>query len=799
MEGMFAVQAVMGLVDNITGPLRKIKGQLDATGQGSDRLSVRMGKLAKAMLPIAIIAGLIAGSLGVCVGSTLETQKALGELASVGVTDMQALASAAEEFSGQWAGTTKAEFISAAYDIKSGISSLTDTGVAEFTKLAALTGKATKSTTAEMTSLFATGYGIYKELYADLSDMQFGEVFSAGIAASVKNFKTTGSGMAQAISTLGATATTAKVPLAEQLSILGMLQATMTGSEAGTKYRAMMQAAAIAGQKLGLQFMDSNNQLLSMPEILTTLQRKYGATLDAMEKMEIQKAFGTQEAVAVIDLLYGKLGDLQTNITGIGVSMGQGSAATKAMADTMNMDLGAVLQLTGQKWHNMMEIIGGVFEPMVKSVAVTVGKLVDVMSSLAKTPFGKALILIAGIVSMAVLAFTAFAGASYAVGMAIPFITASLAPLGAAVAAISWPIWLVIAAIGGLYLAWRNNFGGIADTVSGWWRSISLVFQGVVAVFETLTGTTGKIEGQLAKDIEAAGLVGLVTTVSQVVYRIYSFFAGLWDGISEGFSLLGNIFGPVLASLVEAFRPLGEVVAYVGRALFGLGESTNVSTWYTVGNVIGTVVAVAFHMLAWAVRLAITPLKWTVSLAGMLVSAFVWVGESIGYAMGWWEELFVKISNFNLFDAGVALIKSFGDGILSVFELPGKIVDQAFSFIGNLLPHSDARTGPLSTLTASGASIMNTMASGAENAAPSFVQTIENSLTVPGLTPDPDNTGAPGPGAMTIRSENPKGSSITQSGRRITIQNLSVTLPGVSNGQSFIRELQQFVEAYDAG
>ncbi|MFH2064989.1 MAG: phage tail tape measure protein [Pseudomonadota bacterium] len=790
---MFSVQAVMSLIDNITGPLRSITAGMDATSAGSDRLSARMGRLAKAMLPLVAAAGLVIGIFGVAVGATMDTQAALGELASVGITDMQALSGAAEEFSGQWSGTTKPEFLSAAYDIKSGISSLTDAGVAEFTKLAALTGKATKSSTAEMTSLFATGYGIYKGMYADLSDMQFGEVFSAGISGAVKNFKTTGSGMAQAISSLGATATTAKVPLAEQLSILGMLQATMSGSEAGTKYKAMMQSAAGAGQKLGLQFMDSNNQLLSMPDILTAMRGKYGDTLDAMEKMEIQKAFGTQEAVAVLDLLYGKLGDLTGNINGMGAVMGTGTAATKAMADTMNQDLGAVLQLTGQKWHNMMEVIGNVFEPMVISAVTWIGKLSDVLNVVAKSPVGKALILIAGIVSLAVLAFTAFAGASYMVGLAIPFITASLAPLGAAVAAVSWPIWLVIAAVGGLYLAWRKNFGGIADTVSGWWKTISLVFRGVVAVFETLTGTTGKIEGQLAKDIQAAGLVGLVTTVSQVVYRIYSFFDGLWDGLSEGISLLGDIFGPVLVSLVDAFRPLGEVIAYVGRMLGFAGESTSVSTWYLLGNVLGTVAAVSLHMLAWAIRIAITPIQWMITLAGLLVSAFVWVGEAIGNTVGWIVTAFERLSNFDLFEAGAAMIKSFADGIVSVFELPGQMVDKAFSFIGKLLPHSDAQAGPLSTLTASGASIMETLAGGAQTASPSFVQTIQNSVSV---GPGTEN---PGPGAMTIRNENGQSRSETGGGRRITIQNLSVTLPNVENGDSFIRDLQRFVEAYDAG
>lgn len=108
------------------------------------------------------------------------------------------------------------------YDIKSGIASLSDEGVAEFTSLAALTAKATKSTAGEMTSLFATGYGIYKDYYSDLSDMEFGEMFSAGISDAVRAFKTSGSGMAQAIQNLGASATTAQVPLEEQLSVLGM-------------------------------------------------------------------------------------------------------------------------------------------------------------------------------------------------------------------------------------------------------------------------------------------------------------------------------------------------------------------------------------------------------------------------------------------------------------------------------------------------------------------------------------------------------------------------------------------------
>ena len=126
------------------------------------------------------------------------------------------------------------------------IASLSDTAVGEFTKIAALTAKATKATVADMTSLFATGYGIFKDFYGDLSDFEFGELFSGGISAAVRAFKTTGPEMAASIENLGAMATSSLIPLEEQLTVLGMLQATMSGSEAGTRYRAFIKSAVLA-------------------------------------------------------------------------------------------------------------------------------------------------------------------------------------------------------------------------------------------------------------------------------------------------------------------------------------------------------------------------------------------------------------------------------------------------------------------------------------------------------------------------------------------------------------------------
>ncbi len=717
MKDVFAVQAVMNLIDNITGPLRKIGAKMKGTGTDADKLGGKMAGLTKKMLPVAIAAGIVVGGFAACVGATIETQSALGELASVGITDMDALSSAAADFSNQWAGTTKPEFIAAAYDIKSGISTLTDPGVAEFAKLAAMTGKATKSSTAEMTSLFATGYGIYKGMYSELTDMEFGQVFSAGISASVQNFKTTGSGMAQAISSLGATATTAKIPLEEQLSVLGMLQATMSGSEAGTKYKALMQSAAGAGQKLGLQFMDSNNQLLSLPQILNTLKSEYGGTLDAMEKMEIQKAFGTQEAVAVIDLLYGKVGDLTGNIESMAGTMGMGTEFTKKMAGTMNNDLGAVMQLNAQKWHNLKEIIGNVFLPVITPLMSGLGKVITLLQQLASTKVGRVLIITAAVIAGVVLVVTAFAAAISAVSFILPILAGALIPVIAAV-------WSFTIALLACPLTW---------------------------------------------------IVIAVVAVGAALYYLYNRFEIVRFVIDKLLFVLGYSIG---------------IYVRVGKALFH-----------------------AFMHPMDAIKKLDSFVKGIIPrMAGFLTGS---------------SGIFKK--------AGKALWGAFVWGIKAQVMAPVKVVKFGLQKLRDMLPFSDAKEGPLSTLTLSGSKIMETMAAGVKAAAPVLQGAASvalagitavmpvNHVSLPGASmaqaavPESVKTIEQHRSSETISSiENYKTSeSITDikhqvkndsgkqsgksapSGKTIIIQNMAITLPSVKNADDFTKELQRFVEQYD--
>ena len=157
MESVYKLSVILNLVDNLSSQMNGVQSSVSGS---VNKLNSAFGTMQKAGAAMAGIGGTITGLAMKTVTATFDTQNALGELSSLGVKDLKAVEDAAKSFSDTWAGTSKADFITASYDIKSGIASLTDEGVAQFTQLAALTGKATKSTTEEMGSLFATGYGI---------------------------------------------------------------------------------------------------------------------------------------------------------------------------------------------------------------------------------------------------------------------------------------------------------------------------------------------------------------------------------------------------------------------------------------------------------------------------------------------------------------------------------------------------------------------------------------------------------------------------------------------------------------
>ena len=555
MDSVFRLSVVMGMQDNLTAPL---SGVTDSVTNTTKKLDDAFGTVQKAG---AALAGVGAGITTACIAtvtSTFDTQDALGELSSLGVTDLKAVEDAAKSFSDTWAGTTKSDFITASYDIKSGIASLTDEGVAQFTELAALTGKATKSTTEEMGSLFATGYGIYKGAYDDMSDLEFGEMFSAGISTAVKNYKTAGSEMASSISTLGATATNNKVPLEEQLAILGQLQTTMSGSEAATKYKAFLNAAASAGDKLKLSFVDANNQLLSTPEILEKLKGKYGDTIDAVEKQQIKEAFGTDEAVAMIDLLYSDIDGLSGGIDSMAESMKKGSAVTTEMAEAINNTPAQKFQVLKQQIHNNVEELGNGLLPVVNEtmdkVSGVIQKGSEWISNNQKTVqsimnIALKLGIILTVLGTVIGVVGTVGKAVLAAKNAITAVKGAWTVLSGAFAAspVGWVVIRIVALVAAFVLLWNKS-----EAFRNFW----------IGLFEKVKGAVQNAWSTLQPALQNLGqkLIGLYEAAKPIL-KVIGTIAGVIGTYFVG-TFVGAIQG-VLAALTPLTNALSSLVSFV--------------------------------------------------------------------------------------------------------------------------------------------------------------------------------------------------------------------------------------------
>ena len=358
---------------------------LDASvAEASERMTRNLDRIQKGTAMIGAGLALLAVPAAL-VASTVDSQKALGELASLGVKDLNAIENAAESFTNQWAGTHKAEFIAATYDVKSAISTLSDEAVGVFTHMAALTGKATKASTDEMVGTFTTAYGIFKPLMADMDDMAWATAFSGALSQTVAAFKTTGPQMADAIKNIGAVAAASRVPMEEQLAILGQLQTTMPGSEAGTLYKAFMMKAAEAGDELGLSFTDSAGRLKGVIPILRELQSQFPDLSQAAAQVTLKKAFGSDEAVKFVLQMTQGMDALETNIQSVGDAMRSGATVTETMAKAMNMDIGSQFTLLRQQMSNLFEILGKTLLPVIGPVIGGISKAILVLQRLAKS------------------------------------------------------------------------------------------------------------------------------------------------------------------------------------------------------------------------------------------------------------------------------------------------------------------------------------------------------------------------------------------------------------------------------
>ncbi|MCD8522565.1 MAG: phage tail tape measure protein [Saccharospirillaceae bacterium] len=327
-----ALQKLMftvGMTDNVSKPLSRINNTLTGVKKNANAGfdSIRGGAF-----------GLGASYLAIetLMKPVYNMEAALGEVRSLSVAEkeLQTLKRTALSFSIAY-GESATDFVRSSYDIQSAIGGLVNGELATFTEASNILAKATKADAATITNYMGTMYGIFADSANKMGKAQWVQMLTGQTALAVQMFKTTGQEMSGAFTAVGANAQAAGISLAEQMAVLGTLQATMSGSEAGTKYKAFLAGVGNAQKALGLQFTDSSGRMLPMLNILDKLKGKFGESLSVAESDTLKKAFGSDEAVSLVKLLMNQTDGLNASITKLGRNTGMDNARdmAKAMVD----------------------------------------------------------------------------------------------------------------------------------------------------------------------------------------------------------------------------------------------------------------------------------------------------------------------------------------------------------------------------------------------------------------------------------------------------------------------------------
>ncbi|ECL1760536.1 phage tail tape measure protein [Salmonella enterica subsp. enterica serovar Lindern] len=314
----------LSLVDKLTKPLKQAQSAVTGFADKATADFKRLG------FGVAGLWGVAQGIKGL-VNPARDMEAALAEVSSLDVANktLDQLRKTSQNFAVDY-GESASAFVRSAYDIQSAIAGLQGDELPKFTEASAILAKATKSDTATITNYMGTMYGVFKNTAEKMGRTQWVEQIAGQTASAVQMFKTTGNEMSAAFTALGANAQAMKVSAAEQFAVLGQLQSTMSGSEAGTKYKSFLAGIGNAQKVLGLNFTNRDGSAKGITDIIDLIKGKFGDLSKVSDADLLKKAFGSDEAVSMIKLLAGDVDGLKKNINSLGDIKGMDKAVEMA-------------------------------------------------------------------------------------------------------------------------------------------------------------------------------------------------------------------------------------------------------------------------------------------------------------------------------------------------------------------------------------------------------------------------------------------------------------------------------------
>ena len=575
MSAVQGLEYIISLTDQLSAPLKGVMKSIDDLGKrGAD-----------AMKNIGIgVAGIVGAGVALksALDPAIEFSRAINEVkaAGIGASGLEKVEQFALDFSSSF-GIASNEVVNSVNEIARAIDGLTDDELISFSKGSNILAKATGSSVQEMGSYLSTMYGIFQQEADRMGKSKWVEMMAGQATLTANMFKSSGESLSQAFTNLMSTGQSKGVELAEQFAVLGNLQSVMPGGMSGTKYAAFLNGVGKASKKLGLDFLDANNRMLPITDILAKIKKSYGDTIDEVEAQQLAKAFGTNDAVQVINYLLPKIDSLKDNIKEIG--------GVNNLDDAVR-----VSKITTDSWMRFSAILQNIKIAIGVEILKKIEPLFNRMADLGQefVTWLKTYKNIARWIGYAVGALIGFTGLTAALTLMSGIISA----IGVAFSFLASPIMLVTAAIVGLGIfiyKFRDEFMQFISGFIQGFKAASVSLDPLFNVFSLVWGALQKIGATIGR------IIGLFGGASDSAYSFQQF------GIDLGYAL-GVVFNTVLDAVelvAQAFNFVADVFSIVvnsiidgWQAVLTLWDSSApIDSFLKIGDALGNIFLNAFQ------------------------------------------------------------------------------------------------------------------------------------------------------------------------------------------------------------
>ena len=700
----YKVGTEVSLSDLLSSPLAKMNDHWDTFRKKTRMASEDLDWFDQSMKKVqagAVVAGVgvaMLGGVGAMVQMRQEAEKLESNIGSLGVAaeDISMLSATGTKLAADL-GLAKETYLTGVYDIKSAVSDLNATDLGEFAGIVGKTASATKGDFTQLSKLFGQTFHTYRAMYKDMSDLDMANLIGNTISMGVQKFRTDGAAMQQAMTSLGASGAALGIKMHEQIGVLGTLQNEMNPGEAGTAYRAFLAKVGTGMEELGLSAKDSKGNLLSMPGILEQIRKKYGESLDVVsEGPALQKAFG-EEGKKLVDILLPRIGALNRDIGEMGATIDA-------------QDWSAMEQMSATNLDNLTGTLGRLREGFRALTADAGGPLASALNTVLKP--------VASVVGWVAKMGTAHPGIAKVVGVTFALVAVVTTLVGVTMMAQgAWNMFQIMQ----YQAAIAQSANLSASTAMGTGQMIlSGKTWAVIGATKAWAAVQWVLNTAMTANPIGAVIVGAVALAAAGVwlYTQWDKVLGLFDWLREKW---GGLPGWVRGLVGVLLLPLTLLV---------LGAKLVKDHWDMLTGIPGQVAARWAAMPTWARAL----MTYLFPLIGIPIEIYNNWGKLIklpGIVAGYLRKLKttaigeLKSMGGGAFQSGAAVMDTFAQGIWSKIGGPAEAVKSALTYIGNLLPHSDAKTGPLSRLTASGHSLPNTFATGITKGAPVVTTSVQ--------------------------------------------------------------------------